>query len=93
MFTVAAERLTLRMRRMAFEAMLRQEIGWFDRPDNSTGSLCAKLSETAKVQAATGTGLSTFAEGFFTIVITTCIAFIHPTGASWNAHPLRSLPP
>ena len=47
MFTVAAERLTLRMRRMAFEAMLRQEIAWFDRPENQTGALCSRLSADA----------------------------------------------
>ena len=47
MFTVAAERLTLRMRRMAFEAMLRQEIAWFDRPENQTGALCSRLSSDA----------------------------------------------
>ena len=47
MFTVAAERLTLRMRGMAFEAMLRQEIAWFDRPENQTGALCSRLSSDA----------------------------------------------
>jgi hypothetical protein len=34
MFSVAGERLTLRMRRIAFEAMLRQEMAWFDRAEN-----------------------------------------------------------
>ena len=47
MFTVAAERLTLRMRAMAFEAMMRQEIAWFDRPENQTGALCSRLSSDA----------------------------------------------
>jgi ABC-type multidrug transport system fused ATPase/permease subunit len=47
MFTVAGEHLTLRMRKMAFEAMLRQEMGWFDHPTNNTGALCARLSADA----------------------------------------------
>jgi ATP-binding cassette subfamily B (MDR/TAP) protein 1 len=47
MFGIASERLTMRLRKMAFASMLRQEIGWFDRPENSTGSLCARLSSDA----------------------------------------------
>ncbi len=47
MFTTAGEHLTLRMRKLAFEAMLKQEIGWFDDPMNSTGALCARLSSDA----------------------------------------------
>lgn len=44
---VAAERLTLRLRRKAFEAILRQEIAFFDKQDNSCGALCARLSSDA----------------------------------------------
>jgi len=47
MFTVAGEHLTLRMRKMAFESMVRQEMGWFDQPANNTGALCARLSADA----------------------------------------------
>lgn len=51
MFGVAGEKLTMRLRHLMFEAMLRQEIGWFDRKENGVGSLCAKLSgEAASVQ-------------------------------------------
>ena len=47
MFTVAGEHLTLRMRKMAFAAMLKQEMGWFDHPNNNTGALCSRLSADA----------------------------------------------
>ena len=47
MFTIAGEHLTLRMRKMAFEAMLKQEMAWFDSPANSTGALCSRLSADA----------------------------------------------
>ena len=47
MFSIAGEYLTMRMRTFAFEAMLRQEIGWFDLPENSTGALCSRLSADA----------------------------------------------
>ena len=57
MFSVAGERLTLRMRRLAFEAMLRQEVGWFDDPRNSTGALCARLSaDSAAIQGVSEWG-------------------------------------
>ena len=47
MFTVAGEHLTMRMRKMAFAAMLKQEMGWFDQPNNNTGALCSRLSADA----------------------------------------------
>jgi ABC-type multidrug transport system fused ATPase/permease subunit len=47
MFGIAGERLTMRLRKMAFAAILRQEIAWFDKSENSTGSLCARLSSDA----------------------------------------------
>ena len=56
MFTIAGEHLTLRMRRLAFEAMLSQEIGWFDEPTNGTGALCARLSaDAAAIQGVSST--------------------------------------
>ena len=47
MFSVAGAHLTLRMRRLAFEAMLKQEMGWYDDVKNSTGALCSRLSADA----------------------------------------------
>ncbi|RZC36876.1 ABC tran domain containing protein, partial [Asbolus verrucosus] len=50
-FTIAGEKLTLRIRGKMFRAMLNQEMAWFDRKENGVGALCAKLSgETASVQ-------------------------------------------
>ena len=61
MLTVAGEHLTLRMRRMAFEAMLSQEIGWFDEPSNGTGALCARLSaDAAAIQGVSTTSTRMF---------------------------------
>ena len=47
MFTVAGEHLTLRMRKLAFASMLKQEMAWFDNPKNNTGALCSRLSADA----------------------------------------------
>jgi len=50
-FGIAGERLTERLRGLMFEAMLRQEVAWFDDKANGTGSLCARLSgDAAAVQ-------------------------------------------
>ncbi|XP_066256417.1 ATP-dependent translocase ABCB1-like [Euwallacea similis] len=55
MFGRAGQKLTYRIRSKMFEALLNQEIAYFDRKDNGVGSLCAKLSnEAASVQGATG---------------------------------------
>jgi len=67
--TCLGENLTIRLRRQVFEAMLSQEMGWFDRKENSTGALCAKLSgDASKVQGATGARVGTVLQGVAGIV-------------------------
>ena len=59
-FGVAGERLTRKIRRLSFTAMLRQDMEFFDDPLNGTGSLTSKLSEDAeKIQTLTGVTLGT----------------------------------
>nr|CAD1918043.1 ABCB transporter [Chrysochus auratus] len=54
-FGYAGEKLTLRIRKKTFEAMLHQEMGWYDRKENGVGSLCARLAgDSANVQGAAG---------------------------------------
>ncbi|EQC32587.1 hypothetical protein SDRG_09904 [Saprolegnia diclina VS20] len=43
-FSVVSERLTTRIRAMGFAAMLRQEVGWYDLPEHSSGALTTGLS-------------------------------------------------
>lgn len=43
-FVKAGEELTSRMRLVTFQAMLRREMSWFDREENSVGSLITRLS-------------------------------------------------
>lgn len=47
MFSFSGERLTSRLRKLTFAAMLRQEMGWFDNEKNSVGALCSRLSADA----------------------------------------------
>lgn len=46
-FSRSGEELTIRMRKLTFSAMLRQEMGYFDRKTNSVGSLITRLSSDA----------------------------------------------
>ncbi|XP_041979050.1 ATP-dependent translocase ABCB1 [Aricia agestis] len=60
MYGIAGEYLTARLRKLMFEKILQQEIGFFDDKNNSTGALCARLSgEAAAVQGATGQRIGT----------------------------------
>ncbi|KAL0111878.1 hypothetical protein PUN28_013228 [Cardiocondyla obscurior] len=70
MFGLAGVRMTTRIRKMAFTAMLKQEMGWYDEDKNSVGALCARLSsDAAAVQGATGTRVGSMLQAFSTLVI------------------------
>lgn len=52
---VSGERLTRKLRTMSFRALLRAEIGYFDKSENSVGALTTRLSrEAALVKGVTG---------------------------------------
>jgi ABC-type multidrug transport system fused ATPase/permease subunit len=70
MFAISGENLTKRLRRDAFQAMLAQEMGWYDSPNNNTGALCARLSgDAAKVQGATGARIGSILQGIAGVFI------------------------
>ncbi|XP_054157975.1 ATP-dependent translocase ABCB1-like isoform X2 [Oppia nitens] len=80
-FGVSGERLTMKLRLQVFTAMLNQEIGWFDRQENSTGALCSRLSsDTSSVQGAGGSRLSTLVQAVSTLGIGVVIAMYY----SWK---------
>jgi len=55
MFAIAGESLACRLRALAFQSILNQEMAFFDRQENSVGSLCSRLSSDASsIQGATG---------------------------------------
>ena len=94
MFTVAGEHLTLRMRKLAFASMLKQEMAWFDNPKNNTGALCSRLS----ADAAAIQGVSLFKEvlqklvlGLFNSTLLFRIQFISKTPKSLKRSALRIL--
>lgn len=70
MFGLAGVRMTTRIRRMTFTAMLRQEMGWYDDDSNSVGALCARLSSDAgAVQGATGSRVGAMLQAMSTLVL------------------------
>ncbi|KAK9700678.1 ABC transporter [Popillia japonica] len=69
-YGIAGEKLTMRLRSRMFEAMLRQEIGWYDLKENAVGSLCGKLSgEASSVQGATGQRIGTVLQSLATLFL------------------------
>jgi ATP-binding cassette subfamily B (MDR/TAP) protein 1 len=59
-FAYCSERLIHRVRDKAFRTMLRQDIGWFDKEENTTGSLVSFLStESTHLAGMSGVTLGT----------------------------------
>ncbi|KAH6917878.1 multidrug resistance protein 1 [Coprinopsis sp. MPI-PUGE-AT-0042] len=68
-FAAAAASLTARLRSLTFKAILRQDIEFFDKDENSTGSLTANLSENPqKVNGLAGITLGAIVQSIATII-------------------------
>ncbi|XP_068184496.1 bile salt export pump [Antennarius striatus] len=75
-FAKSGELLTRRLRKVGFQAMLRQEIGWFDDPRNSPGALTTRLATDASmVQGATGAQIGMIVNSLTSIGASFIIAF------------------
>ncbi|KAK2465352.1 hypothetical protein APHAL10511_002706 [Amanita phalloides] len=75
LFSYAAARLTSKLRSMSFKAILRQDIEYFDRDENSTGALTANLSDNPqKVNGLAGITLGTIVQSIATLIIGTVLA-------------------
>ncbi|EJD34498.1 hypothetical protein AURDEDRAFT_176471 [Auricularia subglabra TFB-10046 SS5] len=77
-FAHAAAVLTYRVRQLSFKAMLRQDIEFFDREENSTGGLTSSLSENAqKIQGLAGITLGTIFSSCATLVVGSVIGLAY----------------
>jgi ABC-type multidrug transport system fused ATPase/permease subunit len=76
MLGVSGERLTRKLRSRAFRALLRQEMGFFDRKENAVGSLSTRLAtEATLVKGITGDTLGAAALAISTIFVGFTISF------------------
>ncbi|NWI20704.1 ABCBB protein, partial [Crypturellus soui] len=75
-FAKSGELLTRRLRKIGFQAMLGQEIGWFDDQRNSPGALTTRLAtDASQVQGATGSQIGMIVNSFANIGVAIIIAF------------------
>ncbi|XP_039012159.1 ABC transporter B family member 4-like [Hibiscus syriacus] len=80
-FSVAGCKLIQRIRSTCFEKVVRMEVGWFDEPQNSSGSIGARLSaDAASIRALVGDALAQLVSSLASAVAGVVIAFI----ASWQ---------
>ncbi|GLU16670.1 hypothetical protein SLE2022_330900 [Rubroshorea leprosula] len=81
LFAVAGCKLIQRVRSMCFEKVVHMEVGWFDKPAHSSGSIGARLSADASiVHALVGEALGLLTQNIASAVAGLVIAF----SASWQ---------
>ncbi|XP_045876922.1 ATP-binding cassette sub-family B member 5 [Meles meles] len=74
----AGEILTMRLRHLAFKAMLYQDISWFDDKENSTGALTTVLAiDIAQIQGATGSRVGVLTQNATSMGLSVIISFIY----------------
>ncbi|KAJ4816822.1 ABC transporter B family member 20 [Rhynchospora pubera] len=76
-FGIMGEKMTERVRRMMFSAMLRNEVGWFDEEENSVDALSMRLANDATfVRAAFSNRLSIFIQDFSAVAVALLIGML-----------------
>ncbi|CAI9092472.1 OLC1v1027712C1 [Oldenlandia corymbosa var. corymbosa] len=76
-FGIMGEKMTERVRRMMFSAMLRNEVGWFDEEENSADNLSMRLANDATfVRAAFSNRLSIFIQDSAAIIVAVLIGML-----------------
>ncbi|CAL9081642.1 unnamed protein product, partial [Musa textilis] len=81
LFGVAGGKLIERVRSLSFERLVHQEIGWFDKPSNTSGQIGARLSADAStVRKLVGDSLSLVVQNIATCIAGLVIALL----ANWK---------
>ncbi|BFG22615.1 hypothetical protein CerSpe_088900 [Prunus speciosa] len=76
-FGIMGEKMTERVRRMMFSAMLRNEAGWFDEEENSADTLSMRLANDATfVRAAFSNRLSIFIQDSAAVIVAVLIGML-----------------
>ncbi|XP_038978077.1 ABC transporter B family member 11-like [Phoenix dactylifera] len=80
-FAIAGSKLIRRIRLMTFEKVINMEIEWFDKAENSSGTIGARLSaDAAAVRSLVGDALALIVQNTATMVSGLLIAFL----ANWQ---------
>ncbi|KAG9160808.1 hypothetical protein Leryth_008642 [Lithospermum erythrorhizon] len=76
-FGIMGEKMTERVRRMMFSAMLRNEVGWFDEEENSADNLSMRLANDATfVRAAFSNRLSIFIQDSAAVIVAVLVGML-----------------
>ncbi|MQL80662.1 hypothetical protein Taro_013126 [Colocasia esculenta] len=76
-FGIMGEKMTERVRRMMFSAIVRNEVGWFDEEENSAENLSIRLANDATfVRAAFSNRLSIFIQDTSAVVVALLIGML-----------------
>nr|XP_043613654.1 putative multidrug resistance protein [Erigeron canadensis] len=76
-FAVMGERLTKRVREKMLENVLTFEIGWFDRDENTSAAVCARLAtEASLIRSLVGDRISLLLQVFISAFLSFVIALI-----------------
>ncbi|XP_076895976.1 ABC transporter B family member 21-like [Bidens hawaiensis] len=76
LFAVAGSKLIKRIRSLCFKKVVSMEVGWFDRPENSSGAIGARLSvDAASVRGLTGDALGQLVQNLAAAVVSLIISF------------------
>uniref|UniRef100_H2ZPT0 Bile salt export pump n=1 Tax=Ciona savignyi TaxID=51511 RepID=H2ZPT0_CIOSA len=74
LFFVSGMELTVRLRKRAFQSLMRQDIAYFDDHRHSPGALCTRLStDASRVQGCTGVRIGTIIKNFSSLGNTLCV--------------------
>ncbi|XP_039007564.1 ABC transporter B family member 4-like [Hibiscus syriacus] len=80
-FSIAGCKLIQRIRATCFDKVVCMEVGWFDEPNNSSGSIGARLSaDAASIRSLVGDALAQIVSSFASALAGVVIAFV----ASWQ---------
>jgi ATP-binding cassette, subfamily B (MDR/TAP), member 1 len=69
-FGSAAARMKAKLHKLSFRAIIRQDVAFFDKDENTTGGLVSSLSDNSqKISSLAGVMLGTILEAMFTLIV------------------------
>ncbi|XP_071741863.1 ABC transporter B family member 21-like [Rutidosis leptorrhynchoides] len=75
-FAIAGSKLIRRIRSLCFEKVINMEVGWFDKSENSSGAVGARLStDAASVRGLVGDALAQLVQDLSSVTTGLVIAF------------------